>query len=450
MTSGAAAEQNVWTRSANRNNGTNTFIVNSSGNVNNNNAQNGYACAPDRTGTSWHEGYGTAMAPGETGAGSRDPEPERAKQNRGDADTAGTCSAIMRPGQPPQLEPGELNGIVGFFALRESAIKCRRGVMWKDSVASYVLNLSERTLMLHRDLMGGTFSCGTTRCFEVTRPKRREIVSVGFRDRVFQRSLNDNSIYPRMTKGFALDNAACQTGKGTDFARERLKKFMRSHYRKHGPNGWVCQMDVAGYYPNMRHDVAEATFAHKLPAEVMDMTIDVMRSQYPGNVGYNPGSQMIQIAGISVLDRLDHAAKDRMGIHRYVRYMDDAVAVFATEAEAQDALAAFGDMLGNLGFKLNPKKSHVYPLRDGIGFLGFDFVLTDTGKVLMFVKSSNVKQMRRHIKSMIALVRKGRCMTSAVDQSYASWRAHASKGDSSNLIRRTDAWYKSLWKERTC
>ena len=34
------AEQNVWTRSANRNNGNNTFIVNSSGNVNNNNAQN--------------------------------------------------------------------------------------------------------------------------------------------------------------------------------------------------------------------------------------------------------------------------------------------------------------------------------------------------------------------------------------------------------------------------
>ena len=33
---GAAAEQNVWTRSANRNNGNNTFIVNSSGNVNNN------------------------------------------------------------------------------------------------------------------------------------------------------------------------------------------------------------------------------------------------------------------------------------------------------------------------------------------------------------------------------------------------------------------------------
>ena len=57
---GAAAEQNVWTRSANRNNGNNTFIVNSSGNVNNNNAQNGNRCAPDRTGASPTEARGTA------------------------------------------------------------------------------------------------------------------------------------------------------------------------------------------------------------------------------------------------------------------------------------------------------------------------------------------------------------------------------------------------------
>ena len=54
------AEQNVWTRSANRNNGNNTFIVNSSGNVNNNNAQNANRCAPDRSGDSEQNGSGLA------------------------------------------------------------------------------------------------------------------------------------------------------------------------------------------------------------------------------------------------------------------------------------------------------------------------------------------------------------------------------------------------------
>lgn len=444
---GAAAEQNVWTRSANRNNGNNTFIVNSSGNVNNNNAQNANRCAPDRTGTSPTKACGAAAERGETGAGSRDPEPERAEQRRGDADAAGTRAAIARPGPTPTLEPGEMNRIAGFLALRESARKCRRGVMWKDSTASYMLNLSERTLLLSRKLQAGTFRCGPTREFEIARPKRRTIVSVGFTDRVFQRSLNDNSIYPRMVRGFVADNCACQKGKGTDYARGRLKLFMRRHYRKHGPNGWVCQMDVAGYYPNMRHGVAESAFARRLPPEVLGMAREVMRSQYPGEVGYNPGSQMIQIAGISVLDPLDHLAKDRMGIRNYIRYMDDAVAIFDTREEAERALEAFGDTLHTLGFELNPKKSRVYPLRDGVPFLGFDFHLTDTGKVLMMVKPSNIKEMRRRIGRMAGLARRGKCMRADVDESYRAWRNHASKGNSFRLIRRSDAWYKGLWKE---
>lgn len=447
---GAAAEQNVWTRSANRNNGNNTFIVNTSGNVNNNNAQNALRCAPDRAGESPTEACGAAAERGETGAGSRDPEPERAEQRRGDADAAGTRAAIVRPGPTPQLEPGELNGVVGFLALRESAKKCRRGVIWKDSAASYMLNLSERTLAMSRKLQAGTFRCGKTREFDITRPKRRTIVSVGFADRVFQRSLNDNSIYPRMVRGFISDNAACRKGKGTDYARERLKGFMRRHYRKHGPNGWVCQMDVAGYYPNMRHEVAEDAFSRKLPPEIMDMARAVMRNQYPGEVGYNPGSQMIQIAGISVLDPLDHMAKDRMGIRNYIRYMDDAVAIFATRKEAERALEAFGDTLHNLGFELNPKKSRVYPLRDSVPFLGFNFHLTDTGKVLMFVKPSNVKEMRRRIAKMARLSLKGRIIRAEVDESYRAWRNHAGKGDSFRLIRRCDAWYKELWKEHRC
>lgn len=39
--------QNVRLRSANRGNGNNTWNVNTSGNVNNNNANNAHRCAPD-------------------------------------------------------------------------------------------------------------------------------------------------------------------------------------------------------------------------------------------------------------------------------------------------------------------------------------------------------------------------------------------------------------------
>lgn len=86
-------------------------------------------------------------------------------------------------------------------------------------------------------------------------------------------------------------------------------------------------------------------------------------------------------------------------------------------------------------------------MRDGIPFLGFDFQLTGTGKALMLVKPSNVKEMRRRIAKMARLSRKGRIMRAEVDESYRAWRSHAAKGDSFGLIRRSDAWYKGLWKE---
>lgn len=37
-----------------------------------------------------------------------------------------------------------------------------------------------------------------------------------------------------MTKGFINTNVACQKGKGTDLARETLKKYLRAMYRKYG------------------------------------------------------------------------------------------------------------------------------------------------------------------------------------------------------------------------
>lgn len=50
--------QNVRLRSANRGNANNTYYVNSTGNVNNNNASNANTCAPDCVITNVH----TALA----------------------------------------------------------------------------------------------------------------------------------------------------------------------------------------------------------------------------------------------------------------------------------------------------------------------------------------------------------------------------------------------------
>ena len=204
--------------------------------------------------------------------------------------------------------------IIGYDALYESMEKCRLGVLWKDSVAHFVLNAPEEVLKLERELKTGTYKPRQPKNFTITFPKRREISSIPFRDRVYQRSLNDNVLYPVMTKSFIFDNWACQKGKGTDRARDRLKEFMRKFYRHHGTAGYVAQFDIHGYYPNMDHEYIEGMFRRKLDPSSYQRVLDVLHHQYPGGKGYNPGSQMIQIAGISALDDLDHYIKEQLHV----------------------------------------------------------------------------------------------------------------------------------------
>ena len=338
------------------------------------------------------------------------------------------------------------NEVTGFDALYESMMKCKRGVMWKASTASYRLNAIERTISLMESLNDGTYKAKPPMRFAVTHPKPRDIASVAFRDRVYQRSLNDNAVYPAMTKSFIYDNYACQKGKGTDYARNRLKEFLRRYYRKHGSTGYVYQFDIKGYYPNMSHEICEDTFNRKLDDETFQRVQTILRQQYSGDKGYNAGSQLIQIAGISVLDGLDHFCKEQLRAQLFGRYMDDFFIIHPDNEYLTECADRIRECLKSLKFDLHEKKSRCYPLKDGIPYLGFTFRLTDTGKVLMLIKSENVKAERKKLFRLVKQSKRGKLPKSKVDESYAAWRNHASKGNCTNCIQRMDAYYKSLWK----
>lgn len=339
----------------------------------------------------------------------------------------------------------DIETVIGFESLYESMNKCRKGVIWKDSVASFCLNGIERCTTLSRELHIKKYKARPPIRFTITSPKPRDIASITFRDRVYQRSLNDNVVYPIMCKSFIYDNYACQKGKGTDFARNRLKQYLQKYYRLHGHVGYVAQFDIHGYYPNMDHDIAESNFASKLPNEVYKMVETILHEQYTEEKGYNPGSQLIQIAGISVLDKLDHYIKEELRARFYVRYMDDFIIFSEDQEYLEQCSTGIEAKLNAMRFELNKDKTKIYPLEDGIYFLGFKFLLTETGKVLMLIKSENVKRERKKLRRLVEKSKRGFLPKCKVDESYLAWRNHASKGNCTQVIMRMDAYYKSLW-----
>ena len=341
--------------------------------------------------------------------------------------------------------PYDYDYIIGFDLLYESMQKCRKGVMWKDSVASFCLNGVERTMKLSEELHKETYKSRPPVHFRIQSPKPRDIASITFRDRVFQRSLNDNAVYPKMSRSFIYDNFACQKGKGTDAARNRLKEFLHRYYRKHGHVGYVAQFDIHGYYPNMSHAVTEKMFHDRLDEGVYAYVERILREQYDGDIGYNPGSQLIQIAGISILDKFDHFVKEELHAKYYLRYMDDFLIIHDDKEFLEQCVGNVEAYLTHFDFELNMNKTEIYPIAKGIDFLGFHYKLTETGKVIMTVRSENVKRERKKLRRLIAKSKRGGLPREKVDESYAAWRNHASKGNSYRLLKRMDAYYLDLW-----
>lgn len=338
----------------------------------------------------------------------------------------------------------DTESVIGFDALYHSMMVCQKGVLWKHSVSRFVLNGLDEIEKLEAQLKNGTYKEKPHVYFEVTYPKRREIMSIHFRDRVYQRSLNDNVLYPEMTKSLIYDNSACQKGKGTDFARNRLKTHLQRFYRKHCLNGYIVQFDIEGYYPNMSHAFVREWFGKKLDDEAFNRAMEILDG-FPGDYGYNPGSQIVQIAGISVLDGLlDHYVKEELRIEHYARHMDDFYIIVETYEEAIRYRDMIDKRLSEKGFKLNTEKTKITPLNKRIRFLGSDYKITDTGKIIMNVDPKRVKSWRKKLFRMVEKYKKGEIEKQQIDEFMQSILAYLKHGNNHNVSERLKELYKTL------
>lgn len=336
--------------------------------------------------------------------------------------------------------------LIDFEQLWDSGTKCRKGVGWKPSVKSFTLNQFERTLKLEAKLKNGTWRDSKPRPIKILYPKKRDGSSIPFEDRVYQRSINDNALYPEVTKHFIYDNCACQKGKGPDFAVNKLKRDLHNFVMKNGLTGWVIQIDIHGYYPNMNHKAVESVFKKYLEPDVYEMIVNILACQYEGDVGYNPGSQMIQIAGISLLDRIDHMCKEELHMRFYRRYMDDSLDICLDKEIAERNLNRIIAEYTKLGFVVNEKKTHITKLRKGFTFLGFNWKVTETAKVILTATGPNVHHERKKLYRLVNKLAETDNRAKG-DECYESWKSYISKANTWQLKQRMDLYYSNLWRE---
>lgn len=339
--------------------------------------------------------------------------------------------------------------VCDFESLYKAMHKCKKNVMWKDSVAGYVKNGLVNCYKLSDQLADGSYKIDKYTEFTIYEPKERDISSTRFKDRVFQRSLCDNYVYDAVTRSFIYDNGACQIGQGTDHSRKRLVRHMQQYFLQHGLEGYVLSCDIKNYFGSTPHNVAKATMRRSIEDDWayghVERIIDSFAQGDTPGVGIGLGSQVTQLIQLDILDELDHFIKEQLKIKFYIRYMDDFILIHHDKEYLQYCKNEIEKHLAKLGLKSNRKKTQIYRLKQGIKFLGFTFYLTETKKVIKRLNRNNIAKRRRKLRKLKGLVDKGILTKEDTDECFESWKAHAKKGNSYNVIKKMEEFYNNLW-----
>jgi retron-type reverse transcriptase len=365
------------------------------------------------------------------------------------------------------MADSEFARVYDFGNLYAGFLKARRGKREKESVAKFEANLIEAVCLLSEQLKRKTYRPSDYFVFKVYEPKERVVMTNAFKDKVVQHALCDNVLEQAFERSFLNDNYASQRGKGTHYGLYRLEEFMRSYFferkakadrerREAGlpplashlggyADGWVLKADIGKYFYSIQHEpLKEMVRKFVTDPDVLwliDMIIDSTE-----NPGIPIGNQTSQWFAVMYLSGMDHFIKEKLGVRRYGRYMDDFYLIHESKAFLQECRAEIEQYVGALGLRMN-NKTNIFPLKNGIDFLGFHSYLTDSGKVIRKVRRVSKNNVRRRLKKQRKLFDAGVITLFQAEQSYQSWRSHALKGNSYHLIRETDSYFKNLFKE---
>ena len=374
-------------------------------------------------------------------------EPNATPSNRENNRATMPDGRIAPPGYPV-AHSSLAESVFGPEALYISARKCAKGVGQKYGTQFYGLNIIEKTVVLANEIARGKYREGLSHLVHIPRPKKRTALAISFRDRVVQRSLNDVALYPQVTRGFIWSNFACQKGKGTDAARKFYRQMLHSAWLKWRTNKFkIIEFDIKGYYESMRHEETDRIFAKRCDPWAADTASRTLAHQYKGEVGYNPGSQMVQIAGIAYLDEIDHFIKENLRERFYLHYMDDGRIAVAPDADTDAILGVIAERLEKIGLRFHPDKTVVVTADNGGIFLGFKYRATESGKVLMFRDPACVKANRRTYRRLANKIKRREALASDLKTSYTCVRNFMAKGNSKRLLRRMDHFVNSLMEE---
>lgn len=289
---------------------------------------------------------------------------------------------------------------------------------------------------IQEDLITRSYAPGDFERFIVYEPKERNIEAPAFKDKIVLHVITDNGLYDAITHSFIRNNCANQLGKGISDAIIRMKRCFMKYYSTYNTSeGWILKCDIRHFFASINHDVIKEKLKKVCIRSHIDKEIyDLLCVYIDKTDGLPLGYQTSQLLALLMLDDLDHFITERRHFPLYVRGMDDFVIIGPDKRNLQILLAEIRKELDKIHLELNDKTA-IFPIRNGVDFLGYHHYLTESGAVIQKLRKSAVKREKRKIKQWKYLYENHEITAEQIMASFQAWDAYASFGDTYQLRR---------------
>lgn len=341
---------------------------------------------------------------------------------------------------------------------------CRRD---KRPVVRFEMNMLSGLYDLYRRLNDGTFRFGKYCSFNVYEPKCREIQTLCYSDRIIQHVLCDNVLMPYFSNRVVIDNCVCQKGKGAHFALSRFEKMIRKYVNQYGAEGYFFKCDILKYFATIPHDRLKRAICGQIGdpriRTLVESVIDGYHTKPEYLARYNVaplgkdnrtergipiGNQTSQVFGMYYLDPVDRMIKEQYRVKVYSRYMDDFVLVHHDLEYLRSVRAVIYAKVEELGLALN-SKTQIFPMRNGVTYLGYRYRVLSDGKLLKTVKKQTKRRFRWRVRLLKKAYLDGLIDEDRVQRSRASIMGHLSHGKNRKFERELNHKFRFLEQEPT-
>jgi hypothetical protein len=329
--------------------------------------------------------------------------------------------------------------LVSWENLEEAARRAAVGKRSRPDVAVFLMDRENELVRLRRALAAGEYVPGRYREFTIREPKPRLISAAPFRDRVVHHALTQ-VLEPVFEPRFAPVSFACRRGLGTHAA---LRYVQQAATRC----SYALKADFRKYFANIDHEILLEELRRGIKCErTLQLAATIVAGSntqeaadwyFPGDHLFTPsllrrglplGNQTSQFFANVYLNRFDHFVLRQLRPGAYARYVDDVILLGDCRRRLEDALAALQLRAQPMRLLLHERKSRVYRVADGIGWLGWR-VFPDHARL----QRPSVVRAGRRLRALKARLASGDVTLAVATQSIQGWVGHARNGDTWRL-----------------